>query len=482
MIRKKSTYKILFASFLFGIAFWILQSIQYYFLFTERIRFLIFQAPMSFMDSLIFNIPPNDLIVRLSFILACLIAGILTARFLYIIQNRTIEQENLKIQLIQSQKMETVGVLAGGMAHDFNNLLTTISGYTQLIIYDKSEDHEDYSKLQKIINSVERANEITSRLLTLGSKVQTQKKIINLNNSIVESLKLLTSTIFKMIEINNFLEDAPQIIEADSGQIQQIIMNLVINSRDSMPNGGKITITTETVTCPKECIIKQKNYSNTSTFPKSGDYVLLSIKDNGGGIPKEVIDSIFDPFFTTKQINKGTGLGLTMVYEIVKNHGAYIICYSTVGEGTTFEIYFPLSKKEIEPEQSSVFIETKSGSETILVIDDEENIRDITKTALNRKGYNVFTSSTGEDGLDIYNNNKVDLVVLDIIMPGMGGIKCLSKLLEINSKAKVIAISGFSNKNSNDFLKLGAKRFVSKPFDINYLLLEIRNTLDQKIK
>ena len=479
----KNTFFVIGVPIFFGLLFWIVDSIQYYYFLTERIRFLIFQAPMSFMDALIFKIPFNDLIVRIVFIIACLVGGISNVIFLSTVKRRNMEQKKLEDQLRQSQKMEALGTLAGGIAHDFNNLLTTITGYSQLMLHDKSsEDDPDYEKLKKIIRSVERGSELTKQLLSLSRKIEVIQTPMDLNENILEVKKLLDSTISKMIEIQIQVAETPQVIEGDPGQIEQIIMNLAINAKDAMVEGGKIIISTKTIETPKQFIKKDMIHSHTSTYPKKGSYVLLTVSDSGSGIEEKKLDFIFDPFFTTKEIGKGTGLGLAMVYEIVKNHSGYIICYSELEIGTIFEIYFPSTKKKYEIKKNhDNDIEIKGGNETILVVDDEPEVNSVTSLSLTKEGYKVISCYSAEEALKTYkkNNNNIQLVLLDIIMPGMGGIKCLETFIKLNPKIKIIMTSGFSDNESKKVIHLGAKQFISKPFNVINMLIQIRKVLDQ---
>ena len=479
MKKYKSIYYIFTISILFGCLFWFADALQDYFNFNERLRFLIFQSPISLADSLIFNIPPHDLFVRISFMIACLIGAITVSIFLTIIQKRNVEQQFLKERLFKSQKMEAIGTLAGGIAHDFNNLLTGVLGYSQLMLYDKTEDDADYDKLQKIVYSVERGNQLTRRLLTLSRKFEVDKVAINLNDHVIQIKGLLQSTIPKMIKIELILQPEPQIIEVDAGQLEQVIMNLVLNAKYAMEESGKITISTETIEYFYNCE-RPDSCSVTSTYPPDGFYVLLTITDTGSGMKKDVLDLIFDPFFTTKEIGKGSGLGLAMVYEIIKEHTAYMVCCSVLDRGTTFYIYFPSTEKKVKKKvEKNLGVSTALGWETILMVDDEPDVRHICKLTLERKGYKVITSNSGEEALTIYNKHKIQLVILDVIMPGMGGIKCLQQLLEVDPQVKVIMASGYTDHNSEKVLDLGPKRFLNKPFNLDKLLLEVREVLDE---
>jgi two-component system cell cycle sensor histidine kinase/response regulator CckA len=479
MKKCKPIFCIFSISILFALLFWVADSLQDYLYFTDRIRFLIFQSPISLTDSLIFNIPPHDLFVRIFFGIACLIGAVIVSIFLTIIKKRNIEQQFLKDQLFKSQKLEVVGTLASGIAHDFNNLLTGVLGYTQLMLYDKSEDDPDYEKLQKIVYSVDRGSQLTNRLLTISSKFIVKSEPLDLNDHVIETKNLLQSVIPKMIEIKIDISSDQLIVEADSGQLEQVLMNLVLNAKYAMVMGGKITISTKAIDL-LDRREKTSDCSITSTYPPAGHYALLTITDTGSGMEKDVLDLIFDPFFTTREMGKGSGLGLAMVYEIIKGHSAYMVCSSILGVGTTFDIYFQISTKETK---RKTYLQTSDsiipGNETILVVDDEPDVRYISKLTFERKGYNVITADSGEKALKIYNKNKIDLIILDIIMPGMGGVECLTKLFEIDSDVKVIMSSGFCDDDSKKVLRLGAMRFIRKPFNLDKLLAEAREVLDE---
>lgn len=326
------------------------------------------------------------------------------------------EKKKLEAQLQQAQKMEAVGTLAGGIAHDFNNMLQAIFGYTQILLMGKEPSNPDYEKLEAIEKSAQRASDLTKRLLIFSRKVESKLRPLDLNNEIEQVSKMLKSTIPKMINIELHLSEDIKIINADPAQIEQIMMNLGVNARDAMPNGGRLIFETENV-------ILDEEYCKTHLGSKPGQYVKLSISDTGYGMDKETLRHIFEPFYTTKDTGKGTGLGLAMVYGIVKNHGGYIMCYSEPDEGTIFKIYFPIIEKEAERvESKKEKVAIKGGNETILLVDDEEAIRELAEDILTRFGYTVFMASDGETALEIYREKKeeINLVILDIIMPGMG--------------------------------------------------------------
>ncbi|MBW2333696.1 MAG: PAS domain S-box protein [Deltaproteobacteria bacterium] len=385
------------------------------------------------------------------------------------------EKKGLEAQLQQAQKMEAIGTLAGGIAHDFNNILQAIFGYTEILLIGKGADNPDHEKLEAIETSAQRASDLTKQLLIFSRKVESKLRPMDLNKETEQVSKILERTIPKMINIELHLAENLNIINADPAQIEQILMNLGVNARDAMPNGGRLIFETED-------IILDEHYCKIHLGSKPGHYVKLSISDTGHGMDKETLKHIFDPFYTTKEIGKGTGLGLAMVYGIVKSHNGYIMCYSEPDEGTIFKIYFPVIEKEterVEPKEEKFPI--KGGNETILLVDDEEAIRELGKDIITRFGYTVLIASDGETALEIYRENKkeISLVILDIIMPGMGGRKCLEELLKINPELRIIIASGYSmNGPSKEVIKAGAKGFISKPYNINQILKAVRETLD----
>jgi len=385
------------------------------------------------------------------------------------------EKKGLEAQLQQAQKMEAIGTLAGGIAHDFNNILQAISGYSQILLMGKKADNPDYEKLEAIEKSTQRASDLTKQLLIFSRKVESKLRPIDLNKETEQVSKMLERTISKMINIELHLAENLNIVNADPAQIEQILMNIGVNARDAMPHGGRLIFETEN-------IVLDKHYCKIHLGSKPGHYVKLSISDTGHGMDKETLRHIFDPFYTTKETGKGTGLGLAMVYGIVKSHNGYIMCYSEPGVGTTFKIYFPVIKRETDiHEPIEEQFPLKGGNETILLVDDEEAIRNLGKATLAKFGYTVLMASDGETALEIYHKNqkKISLVILDIIMPGIGGKKCLEELLKINSALKVIISSGYTMDGpGKEILKTGAKGFISKPYNISHILKVVRETLD----
>ncbi|MBN1626025.1 MAG: PAS domain S-box protein, partial [Deltaproteobacteria bacterium] len=384
-------------------------------------------------------------------------------------------QKKTEDQLQQAQKMEAVGTLAGGIAHDFNNLLQAIQGYTQLLLMDETKSSASSHELQEILGAAKRGGELTRQLLTFSRKVESNMRPVNINNEIIRVKNLLSRTIPKMIEIRLDLAEDLYTVNADPGQIEQVLMNLAVNARDAMKEGGKITIETENVFLDKE-------YCETHLIEKEGEYVLMSVTDTGYGMDKDTVEHIFEPFFTTKKVGEGTGLGLAMVYGIIMKHKGVINCYSAQGKGATFKIYLPAIASFKETVVAEEIAAPKRGTETILLVDDEEALRDIGSQLLERFGYKVITAQSGENALDVYRNDqkRIDLVILDLIMPGIGGSKCMEEILKINPSAKVVIASGYYlNDGKGTTSKTGAKGFIKKPYILESMLNEIRKVLEE---
>lgn len=393
-------------------------------------------------------------------------------------KNAEEQRRNMESQLQQAQKMEGIGTLAGGIAHDFNNSLQAIIGYTQMLIMDKEKGDSEHAKLTQIEKAAHRASGLTQQLLTFSRKVESQLRPVDLNQEIKQFEKLMERTIPKMIDIHLHLEDHLDIINADPSQIEQIFMNLAVNARDAMGEEGRLTIETKNVRL-------SENFCKTHIGAVPGPYVKLTFSDTGVGMAKEILERIFEPFFTTKELGKGTGLGLSMVYGLVKKHEGYITCYSEPGKGTSFKIYFPVVEtipnnedKSLKALESSI---PMGRNETVLLVDDEPLIRDLGEQILKKFGYHVLSVDSAESALDCCREKGKDisLIILDLIMPGMGGKRCIEELLRIDPDFKVVITSGYSaDGNDNAALESGAKGFVKKPFNMNQMLRVVREVLD----
>ncbi len=384
------------------------------------------------------------------------------------------EKKALQAQLLHAQKMEAVGTLAGGVAHDFNNLLQGILGYIELILLKRDPLSEDYERLKAIENFARRAGELTRQLLVFSSKSISKLRPVNLNAEVMQVHGILQRTIPKMVRIELRLAEDLHTIHADTLQIEQVIMNLSINARDAMPEGGILTIATSNVTLDEKFC-----QSNPSVTP--GDYVHLKISDTGHGMDRTVRDRIFEPFFTTKETGKGTGLGLAMVYGIIKNHSGMIACCSETGRGTSFSVYLPAVATVPQVPAATAENEISRGRETILLVDDEDGIRAFGRELLTYYGYTVLTASDGERALETYarDPDRIDLVILDMIMPGMGGKKCLEELRTINPRLNVIVASGYSaEKLPSEIMDIGSVDFIAKPYSSSDLLGKVRAVLD----
>lgn len=384
---------------------------------------------------------------------------------------------NLSRQLINAQRMESIGILAGGVAHDFNNILQAISGYAQLLLMDKDADHPETPMISEIEKAARRASELTQQLLTFSRRVESSLKPADLNANVRHVKKLLERTIPKMIRIELSLDEDLSTVKADTGQIEQVLMNIGINARQAMPEGGRLEFRTRNVRLGPEDTELMGELS-------PGAYVKLSITDTGQGIEPESLEYIFDPFFTTREVGQGTGLGLSMAYGIIKNHEGLITCRSQTGQGTAFDIYLPALPAESACPAACELEEEDTGGEgceTVLVVDDDESVLNLACSILRRYGYRTRTARDGESAVDTYRSaaERFDLVVLDLNMPGMGGHKCLEELKRLDSNLRVIIASGYPpDEETQEILQRMRGGFVAKPYRIDDLIGQVRTVLD----
>jgi PAS domain S-box-containing protein len=390
------------------------------------------------------------------------------------------ERDDLQNQLRQAQKMEAVGTLAGGVAHDFNNLLQGIQGYTQLLLMDTTINGTQRKRLEQVEYSAKRAAEHTTQLLTLSRRGESTLQPVNINNEVLRIKELLQHTIPKTILIDVQLSQDLKMTNANPSQIGQMLINLGINANDAMPKGGILTIKTQN-------IILDKGYCNNRLEAKPGHYILITVSDTGEGIDPEIIDHIFEPFFTTKKAGKGTGLGLAMIYGIVKSHHGHITCSSTPGHGTTFYIYLPVLGKETEAEKSDQgHGDLCQGNETVLAVDDEEIVLDFLKTVLEELGYHVLSASNGVDGIQKYQSaivdgRTIDMVILDMNMPLMDGLEAFREIRRLDPNAKVLLATGFGKcEQTKEMLNEGVCDSIHKPFSLIELSRKIREVLRSK--
>lgn len=393
-------------------------------------------------------------------------------------------------QLLQSQKMESIGRLAGGVAHDFNNLLTAISGYSELILLGLKEDEPLYSDVMEIQKAVNRAASLTGQLLAFSRQQVLQPKVLNLNKAVVEMDKLLHRLIGEDIELLSLPDPRLGVVLADPGQLEQIILNLAVNARHAMPNGGKLTIETANVELGEEYQIV--GHSQV----KTGSYIMLAVSDTGIGMDKATQEKIFEPFFTTKEIGKGTGLGLATVYGIVEQSGGYIWVYSEVGVGTTFKIYLPrvatalsqeMAKSESRPAGTILEAEVKEYNlaigqgRTVLVVEDERMVSDLIHRVLAGVGYKILEAHNGQEALELIASEdpeRIDLVLTDIVMPQMGGQELVNRLKERWPSMKVLCMSGYADRAVAQHKILEQYDFfLQKPFTPGVLLERIEELL-----
>ncbi len=388
------------------------------------------------------------------------------------------EKAKLETQLRHAQKMEAIGTLAGGIAHDFNNILAAVHGFAEMAYHDAKADKVDPEDLEQIMASVQRAKELVQQILAFSRKQEPDLKPLNLNRLVKKTQVILERTLPKMINIEAVLEEALPPVLADSTQLEQVLLNLASNAQDAMPEGGKLVIATRHVKLSHEDCRRHLEI-------RPGRYVLLSVSDTGAGMDEGTREHIFEPFFTTKAIGRGTGLGLSSAYGIIKSHGGHIHCTSAVGAGTTFNLYLPVYRQSgtgVDSMPPAAGEASPGGSETILLVDDEEALRKIGSRILQGKGYRVVTAASGEEALRVYAQagGPPDAAIMDLGMPGMGGLKALRLIMEATPDAKVIIASGYvANTQVKAALESGAAGYVGKPYSKEDLLATVRSVLDK---
>jgi two-component system cell cycle sensor histidine kinase/response regulator CckA len=388
------------------------------------------------------------------------------------------EQKVLQQQFRQAQKMEAIGRLAGGVAHDFNNLLTIINGYSELILHRIPKNNPFVKDIKQIKQAGEKASRLTNQLLAFSRRQVMQPKLINLNSVVKDVNKMLYRLIGEDIELVINLQPNLGIIQTDPGQLEQVLMNLAVNARDAMPNGGKLTIETANVTFTRNYV-----HRHIAVQP-AGNYVMLSVSDSGIGMNEETQAHIFEPFFTTKEYGKGTGLGLSTVYGIVKQSGGFIWVTSEMGHGTTFTIYFPEMKGEARDTETAPKHLSKSleGDETILLVEDEDMVRDMAVRILKEKGFTVLASAKGEEAMTLSQQYQgpIHMMVTDIVMPGISGKKLVQEIKKSRPDLKVLYISGYTDEIISQQGLLDKNiEFLQKPFLPEKLLTTLRNILDK---
>ena len=385
--------------------------------------------------------------------------------------DRTAERQ-LEDQLLRWQRLEAVGRLAGGVAHDFNNLLTVILSYAQMLERQLPDGSRSREMVAEMYHAGERAAELTRRLLAFGRRQSLRSQTIDVNELVRRMLPLLQSVVGEAVELDLVLAQSLGIVSGDAGQLEQVIMNLVVNARDAMPIGGKLTIETETVLVDTE-------YRKTHPWASIGRYVLVSITDTGAGMPRDVLDHLFEPFFTTK--GTGTGLGLASAYGIVKQHGGMIHAYSEESVGTTVKVYLPIAARPAISVGPKLKRRTPGGTETVLIAEDEPTVRAVLVRLLKDRGYEVIEALSGEEALDALGKHpEIQLCVLDVVMPGMGGIAAYERLRDLHPVMPVILTSGYSGELASErFADDPHAHFVPKPYSPDTMLDRVRRSLDE---
>ncbi|MGB9234910.1 MAG: ATP-binding protein, partial [Terriglobales bacterium] len=386
------------------------------------------------------------------------------------------DRRRLEEQLRHSQKMQAVGQLAGGVAHDFNNLLMLIHAHNERLRGRFVPQDPAYKDTLDIERAVTQAAALTRQLLTFSRRQLLQLRVLDLNTVLTEMSTMLQRLIANQIVLDVVPHETPQFVKADPGQLGQVILNLAVNARDAMPEGGKLTIATRTAE------LKQPLAAREGEIP-AGKYVLLTVGDTGIGMSTDVLNHVFEPFFTTKRLGQGTGLGLAIVYGVVKQTGGWICVHSEPGRGTTFEIYFPMAEQgtEVTHKKRKHSASEARGTETILLVEDQKEILELVHEALKRSGYSVLCAADGNRALEIakQQTNPIDLLVTDILMPGLGGYDLANRLTHLRPGMKIMFMSGNPDEA---FLRgdLDANTVVlQKPFPLDTLLRKVRHVLDQ---
>jgi len=387
------------------------------------------------------------------------------------------EHKKLETQLLQAQKMEAIGKLAGGVAHDFNNILTTIIGNAELALMDVIKDESLRTGIEEIKKAGKRAASLTRQLLAFSRKQIIQPKILNINELLTDIEKMLGRLIGEDIELLTIPEPALWQVKIDPGQIEQVIINLAVNARDAMPKGGKLTIETDNADL-------NENYFREHGIEgeKSGHYVVLAVSDTGSGMDKKTQEHIFEPFFTTKEVGKGTGMGLSTIYGIIKQNNGFVWVYSEPGQGATFKVYLPEVKKDADLEKKEqTHVDDLSGSETVLIVEDNDSLRNFAQKILHIYGYRTLNAENGEDALMVCkeHDGRIDLMITDVVMPKIGGREAAKRLQPLYPQMKVIYMSGYTDNAivHHGVLEPGLN-FLEKPFTPEGLARKVREVLD----
>jgi len=383
------------------------------------------------------------------------------------------ERRKLENQLRQAQKMEALGTLAGGIAHDFNNLLVGVLGHAELLQLDATPGDEVSRAAGAIMKAAQRGSELTQQLLGFARRGKLEIKDVDIHQSIQDTISIISRTIDRRIDVSLRMAANPSLVRGDPGQLDQVFLNLAVNARDAMPDGGQLVFETANIEylSPADAAEHQLG---------AGAYIKATVRDTGTGMPRETRERVFEPFFTTKPKGKGTGMGLATSYGIVKSHGGAISIDSRPGEGTVVEVYLPIAQPSGEYRRLQAIVPTEGGTGTILLVDDEEAVRDVGKSMLGRLGYRVVVAADGREAVDYYRKHPggVDAVVMDIVMPVMDGRECFAELRKLDPEVKVILVTGHSfDGSAEQLIKSGAVLMVRKPFTYAELSSALAKTL-----
>ncbi len=397
----------------------------------------------------------------------------------YVAVKRDVTDElNMEEQFRQAQKMQSIGQLVAGIAHDFNNLMQVINGYADIARKKLPPEHAAVESIAQIKKAGDQAKNLVKKLLAFSRQQVIDPVDLDLNDLIKHSWKMLRHMIGEHIEFEFNAEENLGTVFADRAQIEQVLMNLFVNARDAMPNGGTLSVQTERLTIDPDDL-------KTHTWAQTGDYVLLSVRDTGCGMDKETCRRIFEPFFTTKDVGEGTGLGLSTVHGILKQNEGHVDVFSELGEGTTFRMYLPVSNplsKETLGSLSEAVSSVEDGVETLLIAEDEEGVLALATQILSEAGYTILTAKDGEEAVRVFEEHadEIDCVIMDVVMPRMGGKEAMEKILKKRPSLRHLFVTGYSlDAGHTGFVRKAGKHLLGKPYEPNALLQKIRAVLDE---